>query len=45
MWDEAISARMSLGRFAARLRARAFSVGFALRLWRRGLRSYTGASA
>ena len=42
---EAISGRMSLETFAAMLAGTAFSVGFASWFWRRGLRSYTGASA
>src|SRR5207237_8566316 len=42
---EAISGRMSLETFAAMLAGTAFSVTFASWFWRRGLRSYTGASA
>jgi ABC-2 type transport system permease protein len=42
---EAISGRMSLETFAGMLAGTAFSVGFASWFWRRGLRSYTGASA
>jgi len=42
---EAISGRMSLETFASLLAGTAFSVGFASWFWRRGLRSYTGASA
>ena len=42
---EAISGRLSLETFAGMLAGTAFSVGFASWFWRRGLRSYTGASA
>jgi ABC-2 type transport system permease protein len=42
---EAISGRMSLETFAGMLVGTAFSVGFASWFWRRGLKSYTGASA
>jgi ABC-2 type transport system permease protein len=42
---EAISGRLSLETFAAMLAGTVFSVGFASWFWRRGLRSYTGASA
>jgi ABC-2 type transport system permease protein len=42
---EAISGRMSLGTLAVMLAGTALSVGFASWFWRRGLRSYTGASA
>jgi ABC-2 type transport system permease protein len=42
---EAISGRMSLETFAGMLAGTTFSVGFASWFWRRGLKSYTGASA
>jgi ABC-2 type transport system permease protein len=42
---EAISGRMSLETFAGMLAGTVFSVGFASWFWRRGLKSYTGASA
>jgi ABC-2 type transport system permease protein len=42
---EAISGRMSLETFLGMLAGTAFSVGFASWFWRRGLKSYTGASA
>jgi len=42
---EAISGRMSLETFLGMLAGTAFSVGFASWLWRKGLKSYTGASA
>lgn len=42
---QAISGRLSLEGFAAMLAGTVFSVGFASWFWRRGLRSYTGASA
>jgi len=42
---EAISGRMSIETFGAMLGGTALSVGFASWFWRRGLRSYTGASA
>ena len=42
---EAISGRMSIETFAGMLAGTVFSVGFASWFWRRGLRSYTGASA
>jgi len=42
---EAISGRLSIETFVAMLAAAAFSVTFSSWFWRRGLRSYTGASA
>jgi ABC-2 type transport system permease protein len=42
---EAISGRMSLETFLGMLAGTVFSVGFASWLWRKGLQSYTGASA
>lgn len=42
---EAISGRLSPETFAAMLAGTVLSVGFASWFWRRGLRSYTGASA
>ena len=42
---EAISGRMSLETFIGMLAGTAFSVGFASWFWRKGLKSYTGASA
>lgn len=42
---QAVSGRLSVESFAAMLLGTAFSVGFASWFWRRGLRSYTGASA
>ena len=42
---EAISGRMSGETFLGMLASTAFSVGFASWFWRKGLRSYTGASA
>jgi len=42
---EAISGRFSLETFGAMLAGTALAVGFASWFWRRGLRSYTGASA
>jgi ABC-2 type transport system permease protein len=42
---EAISGRLSLETLGAMLGGTALSVGFASWFWRRGLRSYTGASA
>ncbi len=42
---EAISGRMSLETFLGMLAGTAFSVGFATWFWRKGLKSYTGASA
>ena len=42
---EAISGRLSLETFGAMLAGTTLAVGFASWFWRRGLRSYTGASA